>query len=202
MSVRDDLNKLKNLERVFNLTRWGKGIPGKQNGYPEGPDDLNAKGSWGETVEAEFKFENLKVWENENDGSKSLALRLRVATPGHSAFSDTCQINYYFSPAELENPADDRQARTKKSFKDLLEMMTFLEILPADKDWPTYTDLYEEIIAKWDQLHNRTVKASIYLSVYTNKQGEMKGPRASVNWWAKSDLDKKPEPVTGTDLPF
>lgn len=200
MGINNDLGRMKTLERVFDLTRWGVGVVGKQRGYPEGPDDLNEKGRWGVTVTAEFLLEGTRVW-TDDDGSKSLNLTLKVATPGHSAMYDTCNVSFRPVAAELEKPDGFIQERRKGEFADLLKLFKLLEIIPADRDWNTYAEAIDDLAAAWDQLYGRTVKAAVTLSVYKNQAGEMKGPYAGIKYWAKSDLDKKPE-VANTDLPF
>lgn len=191
MGINQDLGRMKTLERVFDLTRWNEGFVGKPRGYPEGPEDLNEKGRWGKTLSAEFSLENTKVW-TDDEGNVSLNLTLKVATPGHSAQFDTCSVSFRPVASELEKPDGFLQEKRKAEFADLLKLLKMLDIIPADKDWDTYSEAIETVVAAWDQLYGRTVKAGVSLAVYTNKDGEIKGPYANVKYWGKSDLDHLP----------
>lgn len=200
MGINNDLGRLKTLERVFDLTRWNEGIPGKMRGYPEGPDDLNEKGRWGKTLTAEFLLEGTRVYTDE-DGSRALNLTLKVATPAHPALYDSCGVSFRPVASELEKPDGFIQERRKGEFGDLLKLFKMLEIFPADKDWDDYQTAIDDLAENWDKLHGRIVKAAVSLSVYTTKDGEMKGPYANVKYWAKSDLDKGAS-VADDALPF
>ena len=202
MGINKDFDKSQSLERLFDLTKFGKGIVGRTKGYPDRPEDFNEKGRWAETIVEEFKCENTRKFSND-DGTTVLYVTLKVATPGHPAQFDACQLALRFNPEVLANPDMSKFAESSmyECFRDTMKFFKKMEIFPANKDWESYEAGVADLADNWDKLYSRTIKAGVRLSAKL-VDGNISGPYANWQWWNTSDLDKKPEATNPEDLPF
>ena len=193
MSMREDAQRSKALERVFNLDRWGEGLDGKEgsNGYPTDVDDFDAK-NFTRYVTADMRIGGLflNTWEND-DGTvdHSLAMTLTVCEEGHQAVGDSCNIKFGGLDGELW---DDEGAEL--SFPQKLKKTAFRDVLcgqvfPATGMDPgdilmdmDYGEAIAFVQANWASLANHTINGNVKLNCYkwTKDPSVLKGPYASL----------------------
>lgn len=188
MTIRESLNKARQYERAFNLTRWGSGFPelAATNGWPATPEDTQS-GRYGENFVADYKIERCRKFEFDNDDgtvTTKLSWVLRVADTDHQAFNDAADFSVYVPTiAELEDASlPFPKTKSRDTLIKLLELMYKFDIVSDDPLAQDWEPAVETLLANFEGLDGRHIKAGVNGAMYVNKEGELKGPYMEIRW--------------------
>lgn len=182
MGIINDMKQQDAVAKLFDLTKFGVGVVGGVRGYPAATD-LDENGRWSEGIAVDrARLERVNVFEND-PGSRSLVATLVVTDPGHPAQNDTCRISIRLDGEALDNPEGGWQTeRAGKAFRMVRDLLVKAGKLEADFDADTYTEALPTFSQAWQTMNGVEIRGGMRFSVYTNRDGEVKGPYADLKW--------------------
>ena len=195
MSVKDRVRQVEDLKAVPNLTKFGAGEPGfeKSKGVPltefEGL-------KWTAKLTEEWLVTEARGGQSQSGKGHWFKIVLECYTPCSDAHGEGTEVFFWF-PYESFDADGWEGDKAIESLKYLWDFLIGLGLTTEDDlDDAEYEGSLEKTEEPFNKLNGMVLSGSVFVKMSRNKQDETKiyGPKVSLGYMVKSDLEAPPVP--------